>query len=76
MRIEAERKEQQFDNNLTSTAGLLGGFLGYVAIKDCFNNQPRDVIGGVVLLTTSALLMLYTGLKVSIAWQSRNSNQN
>ena len=73
MRVEFERKQQQMDDNLTTTAGLLSAFLGYVAIKDYYKDNP-NMINCAVLLTTAAVLAFYTGLKVSLAWQSRHNN--
>lgn len=77
MRIEElHRQEQQFDDKLTATTGLLSLFFGYVAYNDCYKSNSSNVISCAVLLYMSAALGLYTGLKVSHAWQSRNVNRS
>ncbi len=70
------RQEQQFDDRLTTTTGLLSLFFGYVAYNDCYKSNNSNVISCAVLLYMSVALGLYTGLKVSHAWQSCNVNRH
>lgn len=72
-RTELERKEQELDDNLTRTAGLLSIFSGYVAFKDHYYGSKPDMMGFAVLITFSAMTGLYVVLKTALAWESRKA---